>query len=969
MKHSFLKRLTAIVLVVIMVVSMIPAFAIGIGAAEETYTWTRVTSADTLKAGGEFIIGYEATANSGVIIPMANTGGATLTAAGFMYSGAAAASADKSTLDMTTYAQSGAAFIVTIAESTATAGNITIHTGTGYIGNTNTKNNCKLFAEDTTSNGTSFTPTVGANDVFTLKNANASYHTFSYNASSPRFACYGGTQRNLVIYQRTVIPAGDPECQHTNTETIPAVPATCTTPGKTEGTQCSDCGYIVTQQEDTPLVDHTDNGAGACSVCGKYLTPAAIVDAAYGLASGASLANGPYTLSGVITSVDEAYNTQYANVTVTMAVTGADSDKPIKCYRLKGTGADVIAVGTTITVTGQLKNYNGTIEFDSGCTLDSYTLCEHSATVVIGADKDATCTEEGSTAGEQCSVCEKILVEETTIAPLGHKDANGDSKCDTCQVSLCTEHNWIDDTDNEANVDATCIATGLMAQVCEKCGEPGEARVLDKVAHATVIDEAVAPSCVATGLTEGSHCSACGEVFVKQTVVDMVDHNYVDNKCTVCGDIIVTGSQLADFTFGENGNASHKDGSAIAADTEYQFGDYTLKFTAVTNVYGGAFDAKGNSALKLGTSKAGGSFTFTVPANVNLVVIYIAGYKANTANVEINSTSYTVTTPSNDGAYTKIVVDTSENKTVNLATTSGGYRAMVNSIEFWGEATPSIKSFGLSLNKGVTVRVSYDIPADWLAANPGAVLVFKNGDTVVGEPIAAVAGKNTYSVNLSPANINAALTVTLQTADGLAVGNPARDVSVAAYMAMVNADDMTAETLGISDEKLASLRALLTAVYTYGQTADGTHTGGLVEAFEGVGDLAPVQNAEIFTSVGATLGEYATVMLNVNAANIPASAKLSVTLWGNEVIKDGIPADSITSDGQLIIQNLWPANFASTITVTFASDGETVATLSFTFNEYLKALAGLDGLSEADLNRIIATYRYGVAAAVFAETA
>ena len=38
---------------------------------------------------------------------------------------------------------------------------------------------------------------------------------------------------------------------------------------------------------------------------------------------------------------------------------------------MKGTGAETLAVGDTITVTGTIKNYNGTIEFDSGCTLDS----------------------------------------------------------------------------------------------------------------------------------------------------------------------------------------------------------------------------------------------------------------------------------------------------------------------------------------------------------------------------------------------------------------------------------------------------------------------------------------------------------------------------------------------------------------------------------------------------------------------
>ncbi len=942
MKHSFLKRLTAIVLVVIMVVSMIPAFAIGVGAAEVTYKLEQVYS---IESGEKYVITYGSNAMK-----------ATVSSGRLGYS---EIDPNADTIDPMLVWQ--------ISQVDGTDYYTLYNAETGkYAASTGAKNKAQLL-EDATDTKAQWTVTAGTTFEFiNVANAAAGVSKNLRNNGTYGFACYStSTGGALTLYKVVEVPAGDPECQHTNTETIPAVPATCTTPGKTEGTKCSDCGYIVTQPENTALADHTDNGAGVCSVCGKYLTSAAIVDAAYGLASGASLANGPYTLSGVITSVDEAYNTQYSNVTVTMAVTGAASDKPIKCYRLKGTGADLIAVGTTITVTGQLKNYNGTIEFDSGCTLDSYTLCQHTDTVIIGVDKDPTCTEEGSTAGEKCSVCGTIIVEETTIDPLGHKDANGDSKCDTCQVSLCTEHSWIDDTDNEANVDATCIATGLMAQVCEKCGEPGEARVLDKVAHTTVIDEAVAPTCVATGLTEGSHCSACDEVFVKQTVVDMVDHNYVDNKCTVCGDIIVTGSQLADFEFGENGDASHKDGSAIAADTEYKSGDYTLKFTAVTSVYGSAFDAMGNSALKLGTSKVGGSFTFTVPANVNLVVIYIAGYKANTANVEINGTSYTVTTPSNDGAYTKIVVDTSENKTVDLATTSGGYRAMVNSIEFWGEATPSIKSFGLSLNKGVTVRVSYDIPLDWLAANPGATLVFKNGDTVIGEPIAAVAGKNTYSVDLTPTNINAALTVILQTADGTVIGS--RDVSVATYAAMVKAESMTAATLGLSDAKFAALKDLLAKLETYGSVAAGSYEGTLEESFTNVGELIPDQDADkkVFEGVGATLGEYATVKLNINTANIADTYTLTVSLWENALITNAPIADSITADRQIVIANLFPANFDSNITIT-VSDGETVvATASFTFNEYLKALYNNSAVTAETKTLIAAIYQYGVAAAAY----
>ncbi len=47
--------------------------------------------------------------------------------------------------------------------------------------------------------------------------------------------------------------------------------------------------------------------------------------------------------------------------------------------------------------------------------------------------------------------------------------------------------------------------------------------------------EAVAPGCETTGLTEGSHCSICGEVFTAQEEIAAIGHNYVDGTCANCG--------------------------------------------------------------------------------------------------------------------------------------------------------------------------------------------------------------------------------------------------------------------------------------------------------------------------------------------------------------------------------------------------------------------------------------------------
>ena len=74
------------------------------------------------------------------------------------------------------------------------------------------------------------------------------------------------------------------------------------------------------------------------------------------------------TITGTISNIDTAWSEDYKNITVTIVVAGLEN-YPIMCYRLSGEGAKDLAVGDTITVTGILKNYKGTIEFDAGCTL------------------------------------------------------------------------------------------------------------------------------------------------------------------------------------------------------------------------------------------------------------------------------------------------------------------------------------------------------------------------------------------------------------------------------------------------------------------------------------------------------------------------------------------------------------------------------------------------------------------------
>ena len=85
----------------------------------------------------------------------------------------------------------------------------------------------------------------------------------------------------------------------------------------------------------------------------------------------------------------------------------------------------------------------------------------------------------------------------------------------------------------------------------------------------------------------------------------------------------------------------------------------------------------------MGTSSVAGGFTFTVPNDVNYVVIYVASYKAKDATVTINDKNYQLTQKSDDGKYDAIQIDTSKDKTITFATTTtSDSRAMINTIVF-----------------------------------------------------------------------------------------------------------------------------------------------------------------------------------------------------------------------------------------------------------------------------------------------
>lgn len=132
------------------------------------------------------------------------------------------------------------------------------------------------------------------------------------------------------------------------------------------------------------------------------------------------------TLSGKVTAINDPYNPDYQNITLTIAV--ADTDSELRIYRLKGYRVETLCTNDHITVTGRIRSYKGVLElFD--CTLDSYNKYQPNPLVL----NDAWIIDQASQLDEGQALPYVASITGTVTAINTPYDAD----THTIQVTLC----------------------------------------------------------------------------------------------------------------------------------------------------------------------------------------------------------------------------------------------------------------------------------------------------------------------------------------------------------------------------------------------------------------------------------------------------------------------------------------------------------------------------------------------------
>ena len=323
--------------------------------------------------------------------------------------------------------------------------------------------------------------------------------------------------------------------QYAAAPTVDRAP-TCTAKGE-QSYHCLRCGA----RKDVTALERTEHspqqldvaptctkagtsGRLVCRVCGKQIDAGASVPAT----------GHNYTQSGVQTQP-----TCTAQGSVTMLCVRCGNAKTQSLPALGHQYASSYTIDRQSTCTAQGEQSRHCLR--CGKRTDVTPIPKAAHRVVYDVVTPPTCTKSGKSSGARCGDCGKVLESAGTIPPTGHDltatqihskptctaAGRATGRCRVCgaeqEMTLpalghAFESGWTVDKQ------PTCTSQGEQSRHCLRCGKRSEVTVLSRTPHTVVTDKAKKATCTRDGKTEGSHCSVCGKVLQKQTVIEAPGH-------------------------------------------------------------------------------------------------------------------------------------------------------------------------------------------------------------------------------------------------------------------------------------------------------------------------------------------------------------------------------------------------------------------------------------------------------------
>lgn len=148
---------------------------------------------------------------------------------------------------------------------------------------------------------------------------------------------------------------------------------------------------------------------------------------------------------------------------------------------------------------------------------------------------EPTCTVEGSKTFE-CTACGYTASQK--IPATGHKDEDGDKKCDDCDADLNCQHEW----EWQNTYEATCTNIGYKVEYCAKCDTSQVIKTADKLNHDFQDTENTVDTATCTQAGEKTqYCSRCDATQNVETKV--LGHKYGELQAEIPATCLEDGTQ------------------------------------------------------------------------------------------------------------------------------------------------------------------------------------------------------------------------------------------------------------------------------------------------------------------------------------------------------------------------------------------------------------------------------------------